>query len=96
VFVRSFSEMNSTRSWPPAWPCRLAEKIREYGIDMPCTARVEMRFGCNTLSGAFGAFFQDGKGTLAPIPTSTTHRIRTLNDTNTLLDRFFKLWGMHV
>jgi amidase len=65
---------------------------------MPCTARVEMQFGCNTLSNGFGAFFHDWDVTLTPISTSTTHRTCTLDyimlkDTNAVLDRHYKLWG---
>jgi amidase len=76
-------------------------KIWEYGIDMPYTARADMQRGCNTLSRGFGAFFQDWDVMLTPISTSTTHRIGTLdyitlNDTDTVLDWFHKLWGMYA
>jgi hypothetical protein len=61
----------------------------EYCIDRPYIARVEMQFGCNTLSNGFDKSLQDWDVT--PISTSTTHRTRTLKDTNTVLDRRYKL-----
>ena len=76
-------------------------KIWEYGIGMPYTERADMQFGANTLSGGFGAFFEDWDVMLTPISTLTTHRIGTrdyvtLNDTDTVPDWFHKLWGMYA
>jgi amidase len=75
-------------------------KIWEAGIDLPYTARADMQFGCNTLSRGFGAFFEEWDILLTPISSSTTHKIGTLdyitlNDSDSALDWFAKLWGMY-
>ena len=76
-------------------------KIWEYGIGMSYTERAEMQFACNTVSSGFGTFFEQWDVMLTPISTATTHRIGTLdyitlNDTDSVLDWFHKLWGMYA
>jgi amidase len=84
-----------------AWIEPMNLKIWQAGIDMPYTTRADMQFACNTLCRGFGAFFEDWDILLTPIATATTHKIgesdyTTLNDTDSALDWFEKLWGVYA
>ena len=76
-------------------------RIWEYGRDLTYTARADMQAGFNSTSRAFGRFFTEWDVILTPISTQTTHRrgtmdFLTLNDTDTPLAWFEKLWGMYA
>ena len=76
-------------------------RIWEYGRDLTYTARADMQAGFNSTSRAFGRFFTDWDVILTPISTQTTHRrgtmdFLTLNDSDTPLAWFEKLWGMYA
>jgi amidase len=76
-------------------------RIWEYGRDLTYTARADMQAGFNSTSRAFGQFFTAWDVILTPISTQTTHRrgtmdFLTLNDSDTPLAWFEKLWGMYA
>jgi amidase len=76
-------------------------RIWEYGRDLTYTARADMQAGFNSTSRAFGRFFTDWDVILTPISTQTTHRrgtmdFLTLNDSDSPLAWFEKLWGMYA
>ncbi len=76
-------------------------RIWEAGIGLPYTARTDMQGAFNDTSRAFGTFFEDWDIILTPISTRTTHKLFerdlvTLNNTDTALDWFAKLWGMYA
>jgi amidase len=76
-------------------------RIWEYGRDLSYSVRADMQAGFNSTSRAFGRFFTQWDVILTPISTQTTHRrgtmdYLTLNDTDTPLAWFEKLWGMYA
>lgn len=76
-------------------------RIWEYGRDITYTQRADMQAGFNSTSRAFGDFFTRWDVILTPISTQTTHRrgtmdYLTLNETDTPLAWFEKLWGMYA
>ncbi len=76
-------------------------RIWEYGRDLTYTARADMQAGFNSTSRAFGQFFTQWDVILTPISTQTTHRrgtmdFLTLNDSDSPLAWFEKLWGMYA
>jgi amidase len=76
-------------------------RIWEYGRDFTYTQRADMQAGFNATSRAFGDFFTRWDVILTPISTQTTHRrgtmdYLTLNETDTPLAWFEKLWGMYA
>ena len=76
-------------------------RIWEYGRDLSYSARADMQAAFNSTSRAFGDFFTEWDVILTPISTQTTHRrgtmdYLTLNDTDTPLAWFEKLWGMYA
>jgi amidase len=76
-------------------------RIWEYGRDLTYTARADMQAGFNSTSRAFGRFFTQWDVILTPISTQTTHRrgtmdFLTLNDSDSPLAWFEKLWGMYA
>lgn len=76
-------------------------RIWEYGRDLSYAVRADMQAGFNSTSRAFGAFFTQWDVILTPISTQTTHRrgtmdYLTLNDRDTPLAWFEKLWGMYA
>jgi len=76
-------------------------RIWEYGRDLSYGARADMQAAFNSTSRAFGQFFTQWDIILTPISSQTTHRrgtmdYLTLNDTDTPLAWFEKLWGMYA
>ncbi len=76
-------------------------RIWDYGRDITYTQRADMQAGFNSTSRAFGQFFTRWDVILTPISTATTHRrgtmdYLTLNETDTPLAWFEKLWGMYA
>jgi amidase len=76
-------------------------KIWEAGINAPYSDRARMQSGFNTVSRAFGDFFESWDIMLTPITTATTHRLGTLdfitlNETASVLDWFGGLWGLYA
>jgi amidase len=76
-------------------------RIWEYGRDLSYGVRADMQAAFNSTSRAFGQFLTEWDVILTPISSQTTHRrgtmdYLTLNDTDTPLAWFEKLWGMYA
>ena len=76
-------------------------RIWEAGIGVPYSARAQMQAVFNTTARGFGAFFEDWDILLTPISTATTPRLGTmdyltLNDSDSPLQWFGKLWALYA
>lgn len=76
-------------------------RIWEAGIGVPYSARAQMQGVFNTTARGFGAFFEDWDILLTPISTATTPRLGTmdyltLNDSDSPLQWFGKLWALYA